>query len=195
MTTAWQKKTDSIRRSEFNPLLRVLSIVVVVVLSVSFYHIYKSIWPTPYVAKRSGFQIVFPGVPTISKLPSQKKSGVEGGAIYSVDDQTKGTDYAVYVTDYSYVNFNSLSQGSKIQALEGEVETIVKNDQLSLSSGQVITFDNLTAVKATLAPANPSEPDTYLIAFFNKSRLYILLGAGISMSKFSSFTKTFHFTN
>jgi len=186
---------NSIRHSEFNPLLRVLSIIVLGVLLVGFYRIYKFIWPTPYVATQSGFQIVFSGTPTVTKLPSQSKSGVEGGAIYSVDNQIKGTDYAVYVTDYSHVNFNSLSKNSKVQILEGEVESIVKSDKVSLTSGQAITFDNLTAVEATLTPPNTSEPDTHLVAFFNKTRLYILLGAGISTSKFNSYTKTFRFRN
>jgi hypothetical protein len=195
VTDAWRKKMDSIRRSGFNPLLRILSIVVLGVLLVSFYRIYKFIWPTPYVAGQYGFQIVFSGNPTITKLPSQKNSGVEGGAIYSVDDQIKGTDYAVYVTNYSHADFDSLSRNSKIEVLEGEVEAISKHDQLSLTSGQVITFDNLTAVEATIAAPTHSGPDTHLIAFFNKSRLYILLGAGITASKFNSYTKTFRFTD
>jgi len=187
---------DDIKSGRFSPLLRALSIVVLVLLVVGSYHIYKFIWPTPYVAKQSGFQIVFPGVPTVDKLPSQNKSGLKvSGTIYSVDDQAKGTDYAVYATNYSHINFTSYSKDSKIELLEGEVETIAKNDQASLSSGHTTTFDNLTAVEATLAPSDTSDPSTHVLAFLYQSRLYILLGAGISTSQFNSYTKTFHFVN
>ena len=36
--------------SKFNPLLRVLCVVVLVLLAIGAYSLYKFIWPTPYVA-------------------------------------------------------------------------------------------------------------------------------------------------
>jgi len=196
MKGAWLRKMNNIRAGRFNSLLRALCIVVLALLVVGSFRVYKFIWPTPYVAKQSGFQIVFPGVPTLDKLPSQNKSGVQvSGTIYSVDNQAKGTDYAVYATNYSHVDFTSYSRTSRIETLESEVDAIAKNDQLNLSDGKTTTFDNLIAVEATLAPSDPSVPSTHVLAFLNRSRLYILLGAGISTSKFNSYIKTFRIIN
>jgi hypothetical protein len=193
MKKIWSETMRRIKLSRFNPLIRALSVIVLVLLVIGLYRTYKFIWPTPYVAKQAGFQIVFPGVPTVDKLPSQTKSGVKvtSGMLYNVDNRTKGTDHAVEVTSYAHVNFDSYSKSSKTGILESEIETIAKNDQLKLTTGQSITFKALPAVEATLAPSNPSEPSTHVIAFLNGNRLYILLGAGISSSQFNSYVKTF----
>lgn len=194
MKSTWRDRVNNTKSGKFNPLLRVVFVLAVALLAIGSYHIYKFIWPTPYVAKQSGFQIVFPGVPTVKKLPPQKESGVEvSGTIYSLDNQTKGTDYAVYVTNYPHADFTAYSQDSKIGTLEAEVSTIAQNDQLSLSDGQTTTLDGETAVEATLSPSDHSEPNTYAIATLSQNRLYMLLGAGISKSQFNSYIKTFHF--
>jgi hypothetical protein len=184
------------RRGEFNPLFRVLSIIVLVLLVVGSYRLYKFIWPTPYVARPSGFQIVFPGIPKVDKLPTQKKSGVEvSGTIYNVDNLTKGTDYAVYATNYAGVDFSSLSEDSKVGALESQIDTIAKNDQLSIKDGKETTFKGIVALEATLYPNDPSEPSTYVLAFLNHSKVYMLLGAGITTRQFNIYTNTFNFVN
>lgn len=195
-TWSFGKIADRVQRSKFNSLLRILSIIVLAALVFGAYHVYKDIWPTPYKAKQAGFQIVFPGTPTINTLPSQKASGVEeSGAIYSIQDQAKGTDYAVFVTSYAHTNFSSLSKSSILTTLDSEIEVLAHNSEANLSNGRTITFEGVTAVGATLKPTNRSESDTNVLAFLHGSRLYIIFGTGISQSKFSSFTKTFHFIN
>jgi hypothetical protein len=196
MQNTWREKMEKIRQSKFNSLLRVLAVVLLVLVALGSYSLYKFIWPTPYVARQSGFQIVFPGNPSVYKLPAKTESGVKvSGDIYSVDNQMKGTDYAVYATNYTGVNFDTYSQDAKLGALEEEVSTVAKNDELSISDGQTHSFKNMAAVEATLKPSNPSEPSTYAVAFLNKDKIYILLGAGITPRQFNIYTKTFRFVN
>ncbi|HEY1645478.1 MAG TPA: hypothetical protein VGF75_03765, partial [Candidatus Saccharimonadales bacterium] len=114
----------NIKKGGSNPFLRILAIIVLALLLVGSYHVYKDIWPTEYVATQDGFKIVFPSAPTVNKLAPQKtSSGVEdSGNIYSVTNKTKGTDYVVYVTSYSKESFNSLSESSRASILEDEIE-------------------------------------------------------------------------
>lgn len=183
--------------SRYNSLLRIVAVIILALLLVGVYRTYKIIWPAHYIAKQNGFEIVFGGTPTVNQLSPQKlKDGViETGTTYNLDNTSKGTDYAVYVTDYSGVNFNSLSKSSTISNLDDELETLAQNDQGNLSNGENVTFLGLPAVKATLNPTNHSVPSTEVLTFLNKSKLYVILGGGISRSKFNDFTKTFRFIN
>jgi len=178
---------------DFNsPIMRILTLAIIGALAFGSFRLYKFIWPTPYVSQDYGFQVVFPQNPSVTTLPPQTDSGVkETGKIYSADNLTKGTDYAVEATDYSNTNFDSLSSSTKINLLESQVQSIATSDKVTITSGKPITFEGLTAVQATLSPSDHSEPDTNVVALLNKNRLYILLGAGMSASKFNSFTKTF----
>lgn len=195
MANSLHKMLDRIKHNETSlSLLRVLCVVLLVLIGFGGYHLYKAIRPTPYVSKKDGFQIVFHQAPTVNKLTPEKVSaGEETGNIYSVGNASKGTVYAVYVTTYPKVNFSSLSKSATIGTLDNEIEALASSNKAKLSDGRDITFEGLTAVEADLTPTDHSESATKVLAFLKGGRSYVLLGTGVTQSRFNAYTRTFHF--
>lgn len=196
MTIDWHNILNAIKHGRFNQLARIALLALFVIVITVSYHFYKVIWPAPYIAKQEGFQITFSQAPSVTKLPSEKVSGgEETGEIYSLQSQSSGVAYLVYVTNYPHINFASLTKNSTIGTLDNEIEILAKNNRANLSNGQNLTFKGLRAVEATLSPTDHSEKNSEVLAFLNKNHLYVIFGTGLSQSKFNSFTNTFKFIN
>ncbi|HUD08213.1 MAG TPA: hypothetical protein VMQ52_03995 [Candidatus Saccharimonadales bacterium] len=127
------------------------------------------------------------------KSKSDGSGGYESGSIFNTIDQATGADYAIYVTNYSDLNANSLSASATIADLQYDIEQIAQADNAKISNGITTNFKGLSAVSATLTPNNKSDAPTYLIAFLEKHDLYMILVSGGNQSKFNSFTNTFNF--
>ncbi|HUD06103.1 MAG TPA: hypothetical protein VMR18_04295 [Candidatus Saccharimonadales bacterium] len=188
---------DKLRQASSNTTLRAVSALILIALVAVAPHVYKAIWPTAYVARQDSFKIVFPGVPAINKIASKSDDagGQEGGRIYSVLNQTAGTDYAVYVTRYSDLNASQMSGSATVVTLQDDIEQLAQSETSNLSGGKTIAFKGLNAVTATLTPTDTSDAPSIILAFLNNHDLYIILGSGISQSKFNSFANTFNFTS
>jgi len=185
------KKTSN---SNLNNFFRLLVVAIAIILIAIVPKIYHDIWPTPYISTQDNFKIVFPGNPTISKLnpTSSALNGKQTGRVYSVSNQAKGTDQAVYVTSFNGLNVNGLAESDKIANLQYNVEQLAQTDNANLSNGKTSTFKGMTAVEATLTPTNSADASSYLIAFFNQDKLYMIIGSGMSQSSFNRFTNSFN---
>jgi hypothetical protein len=176
-------------------ITRIAILCVLIVIAAFSVHIYHLINPTPYVSTQDGFKIVFPGVPGVNTIPSAKdgSGGTETGRLYDVLNQNAGTAYSVYVIRFTNLNASSLSASSTQTTLENDVAGIAQTLGATVSNGRIMPFDNLTAVYSDLIPTTKGEAQSTVLAFLKNKDLYMILGTGISSSKFEAFAKTFQF--
>jgi hypothetical protein len=188
--------TQRLRRIHLSAPLRIATIALLIGASIGSYHLYHDLRPTPYVASKDDFRIVFKGTPTINTIPSKSdgSGGQESGRIYDYVNSSNKSEYAIYVLTYTKSNASSLSATATKAALLSDITQLGDTDKDTISNGKVVSLNGLVAIQATLTPTDSSEP-TLLVAFLRKSDLYILFGHGISQSSFESFVHTFHFTN
>jgi hypothetical protein len=182
------------RDGPLNTMLRIVSVVVIFVILVSAFYLYKFIFPAPYIATQDNFKIVFPNPPKVNNVaPKKVGSSTESSRIYSDINDTTGTAYTVYVTYFSTIKSSSLSKAETLAFLQADIENLAKNDSTNLSNGNTLIFKNQTAVEAKLTPTDSSDASSNIIGFFNGQRLYILIGTGISDRQFNIFINRFAF--
>jgi hypothetical protein len=180
---------------KYNGVFRLVFIVCLFLLGFAGYNLYKTIWPSPYVSTSDNFSAVFPGSPSVNNLASQKQDNgtVVSGHIYDNRNDSASTDYAVYVTKYSNINFDKYDYNYRISTLQNQLETLAKNDSANISNGNTITFNDGDAVEATFTPSSKSEVKSYVLATTKHNKLYILIGAGITKDQYKTFISKFKF--
>ena len=189
------KVKQTIKSNNLARLVRVVLACLLVMLVIGSFYLYRYLWPVPYVSQIDGFKIVFPGTPTVKTIsPSNTLTGgKESARVYSVLNQTAGTDYAVYVTHFTNIDTGPDQQQSVIAGLQYNIEEMANSDNSTPSNGATITFKGVTAVQATLTPTDNTNASAHLLTFFKGDNLYMLLGSGISQPRFNSFTRSFNF--
>jgi hypothetical protein len=183
------------RNSQLNALFRIIGICIIAGIIAGAYVAFKHTGPGLYTSKQDNFQIAFPGTPTIEAIPAKSdgSGGTETGRLYSVIKQSNGSDYAIYVVRYSNSNANSISASETVAALESDIGQIAQSDNAAISNGKTSSFNNLTAVEATLTPKNTADAPADVLAFLKSNDLYMILGGGLNQSQFDAFTGSFRF--
>jgi hypothetical protein len=179
--------------NRYSGIFRLFLIIFIFLIGFGSYNLYKSIFPTPYISKVDKFQVVFPCFPTVNKLQTEKQSdgSIVSGNVYNCSNQKQGTDYAVYVTNYSGINFSKHNSSYIISTLQEQLEALAKIDSSNISNGQTINFDGTSAVKAIFSPTSQNEAKSYILTLTHNNNLYILIGSGISQNQFNIFTSRF----
>ena len=176
---------------------RLVVIIILVVAIVAGAIIYSVIHPASYVSTLDGFQIRFPANPSVYNLASKKdpSGGTESGRLYGYANQAAATDYAVYVINYSGNKTNAQTNLEKKALLQADVDQLASAESASVVNGKFISFNGYNAVSASLVPTTKADASAYLLAFLKGNRLYMILGAGLSQSKFNTFAYSFKLTS
>jgi hypothetical protein len=190
-------KERQIRLSTYsnNPLVRIILIAVVAGIGVGAYAGYHVLRPTPYRASDDGFSIVFPAAPTINTIPtsSDDNGGKESGRIYDSIDKKQDAGYIVYVIHDTKDSARLLSQSGSKAALIIDAGQLASVEKADISSYSFASFKGVTALKTSFTAAPTASKTTYLLAFLHGNNVYLILGNGMSSTKFTSFTDTFRF--
>lgn len=148
----------------------------------------KSLYSTAYYATQDSFQINFPGTPTITQVPSSQTNGVAGGNSYDFTSGDKTAEYDVSVVTFAH-NITGLSQQQQQNGLQQDLNYQARSNNVAVKSSEFITFDNYTALQASLSSS--SNGIAYEILFYDNNREIVILGTGISKGSFESFASTF----
>jgi len=147
---------------------------------------------TSYVATQDNFKINFAGVPTITDTtPGSDYTG----RVYDVTNQTTNVEQDVLVYDYSDFNANSVSQPDLQSDLQSNLNSVAQGYKSAISNSEIITFQGLTAIQATLTPSDTSVEDSDIIMFYKGSDVYSIIDSGVNQSVFESFASSFKFLN
>ncbi len=191
---------DEPQRDNLSTAVRLLCLAGIIVISfiaVAVYHSVKTtnhVNKTVYTSTKDNFKVTFSNTPSVQNAPSRSDGtgGTETTTLYSVDNNSAHTDYAVYIDQYSNLNANTLNKSQKESQLEGDIDQIAQADSSSLSHAKFITFDNQLAASVTVTPQDKNNSATQIIAFLYNDKLYMVLGSGISQAQFKTFSNSFH---
>jgi hypothetical protein len=188
----------SIKEDRISNVMRIVLLCILVGIGFGAFHVYHIIHPTLYVAAGEGFEINFPATPTINNLPSQSDGlgGKETGKIYQVSAaNAKSAGYIIYVNHYSGNTVSSFTKSETTEALEENSDHMAGILGANITQPQITSFKSTVAAEATLVPTTKGEGSIYLLSFLKGNNAYIILGSGMTKSRFNSFTNSFQFLN